>query len=380
MYPTPILQAQYGTAFDWSTGDTTQSIAVTESGLYHVTVQTPCGVLTSESVAITVENVSIQSVENDTVTCQPASATLQANSDDSGVFYWYDALDATEPISEGAVFETPVIENTHFFYVTQEKIVEGEIHFSPPHDNTIGMSSISNPSFNGYQIFDCHVPFTLQSVKVYAEGAGKRIIQLRDSMGVVLQEKMIEIPDGESRVILNFEVEIGKNYQLAAAEFPFLERTNSDVTYPYGIDKLLTIKASSLDDPVAGFFYYYYFYDWEVKERDLICSSPRQAVVAYYQNCVDIQDVFVNQQITIQPNPNQGVIQLLFSLQQPQTIELKIVDLHGKIIYQQDLGLVTHTFNETIQWWNKGKPHYGIYLVEIQTSAGSYYEKMLVYK
>jgi len=114
-------------------------------------------------------------------------------------------------------------------------------------------------------------------VKVYADGAGVRNIELRNAQGTVIQNANINIADGESRITLNFNVPAGADYQLAGPGDPYLYRNNGGCAYPYNIGGMAVITESSAGTNPTG--YYYYFYDWEVSQT--ACTSERLKVSAW---------------------------------------------------------------------------------------------------
>ncbi len=238
----------------------------------------------SYTVTLTVSNGfgSTQSVRNNYVVvdkpdgpsaggglrCGPGTLDLTANS--SGTLNWYDAATGGNLLTTGGSYTTPSLSTTTSYYVEE---VISQLQNIGPVDNSFGGGGY----FAGDQhlIFDCFTQITLISVKVYAEDAGNRTIELRNSSGAVLETLTTNIPAGESRVNLNWTVPTGSNYQLGtlAGSQPGLYRNNSGPSYPYSLPGGVTIETSS-----AGDGYYYFFYDWEVEAGE--CISERTEVVA----------------------------------------------------------------------------------------------------
>lgn len=137
------------------------------------------------------------------------------------------------------------------------------VDFVGPVDNSFGGGGYFQGS-NRYLIFDVFEDLIIKSVWVDADGQADRSIQLRDDNGNVLQDTIINIPDGPSRITLDFAVSPGTDYQLAV-EFGTdadLYRNNDNVSYPYKIPNVITIKESNAN---AALDFYYFFYDWEVQ-------------------------------------------------------------------------------------------------------------------
>jgi hypothetical protein len=182
-------------------------------------------------------------------------------------------------VNSGTTFNTPSISTTTSYFVESE--IAPAAVYGGPATNAFGTGG----NFNNVQslVFDCYTPVTLVSVKVYAQGAGNRTIQLRNSGGTVLQSATVNIPNGESRVTLNFPVPVGTALQLGTSAAPNLYRNNTGPSYPYDIAGLVSITTST-----AGTDFYYFFYDWEVQGEG--CTTARTEVVA-----------------TVEPNPTVSV-------------------------------------------------------------------------
>lgn len=201
--------------------------------------------------------------------CGPGSAVLSAIPQSGGILNWYDNLTGGTNLGTGNTYNTPVINNTTSYYV--EEVLAPTSQYVGPTTNTIG----NGGAFNGTQslIFDAISNFTLVSVQVYATGAGNRTIELRNSSGTVIQSATVNIPNGSSRITLNFSVPAGTGYQLGATANANLYRNNSGVNYPYTLNGIVSITGST-----AGSAYYYSFYDWEILTQ--ACYSPRTEVIA----------------------------------------------------------------------------------------------------
>jgi Zn-dependent metalloprotease len=197
------------------------------------------------------------------------AGTLSLSATGNATLQWYDAAVGGNLVSSGNTYTTPSLSSTTSYFV------ESQITPSPlsvgPASNAFG----SGGNFNNIQslLFDCYTPVTLVSVRVYAQGAGNRTIELRNSGGTVLQSVTVNIPNGESVVPLNFNLPVGTNLQLGTSVGPDLYRNNSGPSYPYTVPGIVSITGST-----AGTDYYYFFYDWVVQQES--CTTPRTEVVA----------------------------------------------------------------------------------------------------
>ena len=114
-------------------------------------------------------------------------------------------------------------------------------------------------------VFDVDRKVNLKSVKVYAENASQRLIEYRNTNGVVLATRSVFVPAGESRIELNIPLELGADQQLGLLGTVDLFANNSNLNYPYEIPGVISIKGTTDANAQA---LYIWFYDWIVHEDD----------------------------------------------------------------------------------------------------------------
>lgn len=264
------LSASTALGYLWSNGETTQNITATATGNYSVEVQGSCEQFSSSTVVVNVLPAPMPTVTNDTV-IGSGSATLNATGND---LTWYDEPTGGTVLMTGTTYTTPFLSNTTSYFVEDHYQYGGEIFYAGKVDNA-GGGGENSANFNGNLIFDVTEAFTLLSVKVYAIGEENRTIQLKNSDGQVLEEVTVNIPNGESRVTLNFSIPAELGLELGCATDPSMYRNNNAVFFPYDIGDYGQIVNS-----VYGTQYYYYFYDWEVEGASRVCVSERATVEA----------------------------------------------------------------------------------------------------
>lgn len=332
------LTATAGTSFLWSTGETTQSITVSQAGSYTCQVTNYCG--TNMSVPFIVNEVTpdAPATMNDTV-CVSGSATLVAQ---GGSIRWYD--DQGNFLIAGDTLQTPTISTTTTYYAENTENYYDTL-FTAPHSNGIGGGGYVSSA--QYEIFDSYVPFTLRSVLVYAQNAGSITIQLQDSTGAMMQTTTVTVPTGASRVPVNFNVPVGSQLRLAATSMTVsgLYRNNNSATYPYDLPGVLKMTGAS-----AGASYYYYFYDWEVVTMNGMCTSAMTPVMAYVEACSNVADVEVfNNTLRVAPNPSKGVFNVLFYAPEMADVQVSVVNLLGQTILREQIaqasGEIQHQMN-----------------------------------
>lgn len=285
------------TSWAWDFGDgntsTTQNPSHTyaSSGTYTVTLTTTNCAGTDAEIKLnylTLTVAAAPSALNDTTTgCTPMAFNLTASG--SGTLNWYDAPVGGTLVNVGTSYTTPVLSSTTTYYV--ESSSTGGTAAVGPVDNTIGAGGYFTGASSHYEVFDAFQPFTLVSVKVYANTTGSRTIQLRNSSGTVLQSLTTTLPSGMSIVTLNFNVPAGTDMQLGiSGTGGNLYRNSAGAAYPYTLAGVASIKRSSAAPP-NDLIYYYFFYDWQVTTN---CNSARTAVSAVFTNPIGVASVMAS--------------------------------------------------------------------------------------
>jgi len=112
-------------------------------------------------------------------------------------------------------------------------------------------------------ILSCQLPSEIISTVVYSADTNLITFELRNANGIVIKDTTHQLLPGEQRVILNFELSAGNNYQLGVQSAGSgLYRNNSGATYPYQLGALATITATTSSNQN----YYYFYYDIEIQQ------------------------------------------------------------------------------------------------------------------
>ena len=214
-------------------------------------------------------------VTGDTSLCGATTHLLTASSPSPVV--WYAAMAGGNPLDTGFTYQTPALTTTKTFYA--QSIIPINTPNIGAADNNIGLGGYFTANAYHYQIFDALKTFVLKSVQVFANTTGNRTIQLRNSQGQILLSKLVAVPQGSSRVQLNFQVPVGQGLQLGlnGGASNNLYRNSDGASYPYGVEGVVQMTGNSAGIPS----YYYYFYNWEISSR---CESERVPVTALVTN------------------------------------------------------------------------------------------------
>ncbi|MDG2425897.1 MAG: FG-GAP-like repeat-containing protein [Flavobacteriales bacterium] len=318
-------------SYNWSNDDLNQSILVTEAGTYFVSIDGDCTEpLTSASVEVevfetpaapTVEGVSVNAGE--TATLDGGMENLQ----------WFSDAATSDLLYEGNPFTTPVLNEDQSYWAAS--ILN--------HGLETAVGGASDPSTEGqfqestyyYLTFDAYQDIVIRSAKVIADGAGERTVIVQAPGGAVLDEVTVMIPDGESIVELNLEVEAGTDYGLRVTTTPNLWRDGleSELNYPYEIGTLASVTGTSVGNPQTTLSYYYFFYDITVETQAVECLSDAVEVVVSVIVSVDHLEGIAG--LEVYPNPSQGE----FTLRLPATagkLQAEVLSNDGRSVWSKN--------------------------------------------
>ena len=192
--------------------------------------------------------------------CESESKFIEFEAPAHGGVLWYNSEDSL--LNMGNSLQTGVLAKDTTFYIDYlDTAFVGKYDSSGKGDYYISSSQ--------YLLFDCYSPFTLHSVKLYLPSALTNSIQLRDSNGQILESVSLTLPEGEHRVVLNFNVLPGNDYRLCLVGTPGMYRNDRNVFFPYKINGLVNIKGTNM-----GPRYYFFFYDWVVTFNSICGKTP----------------------------------------------------------------------------------------------------------
>ena len=335
-----VLTSSEGSGYTWSNGMNSQSITVTESGDYSVTVDPVCPGDELESETITVNVLAAPTpVVNDVFINPGNTATINATGID---LQWYEFPTGGSPIATGPSFTTPVLDNDATYYVESHPTYDGELQDGGRPDFT-GAGGI--PTSPGYSLFDAWEPFTLLSVVVFVPtnaSAGERTIQLFDENDLIMEELTFDLGNGQHVLDLNWSIPAGSNYSLRNAEGN-LFRNSGGVDYPYAIGDVGEITTSTFGED-----FYYYFYDWKIQKASLECVSERVEANVIVSGLVELKDAG---SLNIFPNPAHQQLFVEFDTKVLESGKIQLNDALGKNILVQEIApntLGKHTYELNI--------------------------------
>ena len=202
--------------------------------------------------------------------CQNTQALLRNEFKDSRAdkitYQWYGQLLEGSVLGTGQAFLTPPLTNDRTYYAD----ILAEYSIGMP-NNELGSTRVSPAAIGGLK-FDAHIPFKLNSVKVYTESRGFCEVELEDSEGNILETKESFLNEvGENTMQLNFDIPRGTGYKLNLIKHRLVIST-SGANFPYKIENIATITENSIG--AGGDSYYYYFYDWKISNQEVCGRIP----------------------------------------------------------------------------------------------------------
>jgi len=369
-----VLTSSPATSYAWSNGETTQSITVTQTGDFAVTVQGQCAAFSSETIHIEVFPALAPSATNVEIPA-PGTATLEATGDN---LFWYDSPTATTPLFNGPSFVTPSLTQDAVFYVEDQHAYGGG-NYSTGMLAPQGSNIYSSDSYNGQNIFEVYQPMRLKQVTVSTDKPGVRRIELILPTDEVVANMEVDLAVGDSTLDLNFDIQPGvyrlttnNNINLASlgTNGPRLTRSAQGVSYPYNVTDLMSITGS---DNGSGF--YYYFFDWKVEAIPTICTSERIPVEVTVGPSAS-GEVLPFGKMSVQPNPSDGIFTLNLEPAQTGMASIQVTDLTGRLVLQEKFETVAH-FAQQRKIDLTAMPA-GIYVLKINSGDQSAIAKLVV--
>ena len=304
--------APNGDGWSWSNGETTQSIVVTESGVYSLALLDACGNENqSEEFAVVVldaPDVPVVTVPAAIVADEPFILTSS-----SETTRWFEEELASEPVHVGLTYETSIAENTTLWVedIADSGMIQAEGGRTEMGDGQYHDNSVR------WLVFDAYEDMVIHTVDVFASGAGVREIGISDSDGNVLMSAAFDLVDGLNTITLDMEVAEGTGYGLRSfSDDPQLWRdgTGTEMSYPYELGELGSITQSTAGGNNAT-NYYYFFYNWVVQTPSVGCASDRVPVTI---TVVGTTELAVSS-LDVYPNPTNGLLQITANQLEPGT-------------------------------------------------------------
>jgi PKD repeat protein len=269
------------TSYVWDFGDGTATStaaapqhAYTANGNYTASLYATnaCGVdslIKTQAVAIT----NGPPVANSASICNGQTATLTAVGAD---LTWYSDPNGYNAMVSGNTFTTPALTGSATYYV-QSAITPNVATVGPANDAIGTNSEFTATSPLRGMIFNCTMAQTLNSVVVYAVGAGPRLFVIEDSAtGTIIDSMTVALTNGQQTVQLGFTIPAQNSMVLGILGTTNMTRNSSGAVFPY-VSSDGTVTITNNNAAAAG--RWYYCYDWQLQQNS--CSSALVPVTVY---------------------------------------------------------------------------------------------------
>ena len=362
------------TSWSWNFGDGSNSTVqnpthtYTTNGTFTVTLYTSNAVGADPTPATS--TVTINMPLPPTLASQnisvPSGQTATMSGTSSGTINWYDNSQVL--VGTGTSFTTPPITANATYYA--QTLISQPDASGGPVDNSIGNASVPGGQ-DHYLVFDVNQACTLKSVKVYAQGAGNRTIQHKNSAGTVITQLVVNVPDGMSVVNLNFPLTVGTGFRLGvdATQTVNLLRNNGGATFPYSVGSYADITGTDVTNQPT---YYYYFYDWKIGVEP--CLSTQVPVNITIQSTESVANSLSNGSLNLFPNPGEGVFKVVVENNQAAEMQIRVFNAVGQMVQASDV-IKTDVLEQTMDLSTQAK---GTYFVQIRVGDQVVYKKYML--
>jgi hypothetical protein len=308
------LMTDYVIPWTWSTGDTTTTIDINDTGWYAVYVTSTC-----DSTKVLSDSVFVNLIEADapvpTAVEISAGNTVLLTATGQNI-HWYDQDIGGNLLHIGNDFQTAELFNDTTFYLESHVAFGNEIQYGGKVD-TIGAGGL--PTQSGSLFFTAERAFTLETVDVYVPDGGPggvRFVQLISNDSIITS-KQFTVSEGVNVLDLNFDILPGE-YELKTPQGN-LFRNTGNVSFPYAIGTVGSITGSSQGDE-----FYYDFYNWRIRTDSGECISARVPLHVLITAVKDPNEIAIR----ISPNPASTKLFLTSPHPLPGT-RIDIVDVNG---------------------------------------------------
>jgi len=357
-----VLTLTPGLGYLWSTGDTTQSIRVSDTGPYSAIVEGYCIDLLSDTLWFTFVDPAVPVVATDTV--QPGETAVLTAQGDS--ILWFADGSGIFQIGEGDTLYLPDVTEDRSVWARGVVTLDGQQGRVGPTAHA-GTTKYNGAVTNAGLTFEVYRDMVLEEVTVFTDSAGTRIIEITNGEGFYLAYPF-DIAAGESHLRLDAEIppgsySISTNTNQNLVEFginsPVLWRSSAGVAYPYVFSDVMAITNSTLN----ATNFYYYFYDWQVREADRYCYGELAEAVVHVDMGTNTDPDYAGLTFAVCPIPASDEV-ILTSLPEG-TDRIQLIEANGRVVLDQRIGQ-----EATVRIGLSRYPS-GVYLVRINGDQGT---------
>jgi len=370
------LTSSSANSYAWSNGETTQSINVSQSGIYTVQVSGVCQNWTSADVIVTAISTP-DAITNNTSVASGTFTTLTATGNN---LQWFDAPTGGNLLATGNSYTTPILVSPTTYYVQSRTILGADsANVGKIGQSNSGSAFSASMALNYTLKFDVLQPCVINEFTVYTDTVfGQRKVLVKDqATNAVVASALFDVQNDTARVTVNLSLQPG-SYYLTTDDVqnnilwgnggPRLKRSNTGVTYPYTFPNILSMTGSD-----QGSQYYYYFYDWKVSTQPTICEGNMIPVLVDVVTALN--DMNNIEGIVLYPNPAADQIFIKAGVDINSNLQVSFTDVAGRLVQQNSFNNLSAGQNQSINMSNLAK---GVYFVKIKTAKSESIQRIVI--
>lgn len=364
--PLVLTAGNPGATYSWSTGATSSSINVTNSGTYIVSVTNSAGCIDVDTIQVTVTNGPNVNVGPSQVLCNGQTVTLNAGV--SGMQYAWSNGSTNQSITVSAPGTYVVVvtdpntgcQNTGTVAVTSSNLT---VNLGPDQPLCSGVNAVLDAG-SGASSYSWSTGATTQTISVNTPGTYS--VTVSDNLGCTAVDQIVlAAPSG---------ITAGFNSPTSAPLFQTVQFTDNSTGgaiswfWDFGDGT-----NSSLQNPTHQF---------AAMGVTTVCLTVSDGTCSHttcqnltIQAPIAIEDELFSQGVTVYPNPNNGRFAIDFDLQDFEDVQIEMFDLTGKIVFEQGMDNVLRA-TQTV---DRAGIAAGIYVLKISTDSQKVlYRKLIV--
>ena len=370
------LTSSSASGYLWSTGETTQTINVSQSGIYHVEVPGACQNWTSADIVVSAISPA-DAVAQNTAVSPGNQAVLNATGDN---LQWFDAANGGALLGAGNTFTTPALFAPTTYYVQSRTIFGADsANVGKNNQTNTGSSFSGNQALNYALRFDVLQACTINEFTVYTDTVfGIRKVLVKDqATNLTVDSAYIDVQNDTATVTVDLNLQPGSYYittdslqntLLWGNGGPRLRRSNSQVAYPYTFPNVLTITSSD-----QGTQFYYYFYKWKVSTEPTICNGNMIPVLV---DILTAANESMNEEgVAIFPNPTSEQLYVTANSAVEGVTLVSFTDLAGRLVQQNSYQSMGAGSRQQINISQLSK---GVYFVKVKSAKSEHMQRLVI--